>query len=220
MIDSSMRRKLTDDVDISTMLTMRRQGMSNKQIASALGVSPTTIYKYIGRKSDAVKVAHMQNRAPGYVIPPQPWEIDKSASVVVEQDDQDKQPRKKPRRDEVHTTAPESESVSFKASETFAIDTSELPPVEEEVEVPNNIVEFEKQDKKVSEMANEKKKHGSLRVVSTRSTLQGNLCKYVVDTDSDSIEIDGGCVLTGLLDKTTLSDLIDELIEIRSMFVY
>lgn len=43
-------RRLGQDVDIHTMYHMRDQGMSNKEIAQALGVSYATVYKYIGKQ--------------------------------------------------------------------------------------------------------------------------------------------------------------------------
>ena len=55
-----------------------------------------------------------------------------------------------------------------------------------------------------------------LRLVSSRSVFQGSMCKYTVDTGADSIEISGD-VFNGLLDKTTLNELIIELNEIMEM---
>lgn len=51
------KRALIKDVDISTMHSMRDQGMSNKEIANALGCSIAAIYHHIGgvkkhKKSD------------------------------------------------------------------------------------------------------------------------------------------------------------------------
>lgn len=51
-------------VDAEIMYEMRRQGMTNKQIAEALGVHFTTVYSYIGRMSEAVKHAEVQNKPP------------------------------------------------------------------------------------------------------------------------------------------------------------
>lgn len=45
-----MGRSLLDDVTINELMTMREeQGMSNQDIADALGVGVQTIYKYIGK---------------------------------------------------------------------------------------------------------------------------------------------------------------------------
>lgn len=57
-----IKRKLSKDIDVSTMRSMREQGMTNKQIANALGVAPTTVYRYIGRMSQDVKYAEIQNK--------------------------------------------------------------------------------------------------------------------------------------------------------------
>ncbi len=45
-----MRRKLLDDVTIQEMLTMRESGMTNDDIANALGVSYPTVYRAIGKQ--------------------------------------------------------------------------------------------------------------------------------------------------------------------------
>ena len=219
--DMNLRRKLTDDVNISTMLSMRRDGMTNKQIAYALGVSPTTIYKYIGRMSDAVKVAQMQNRPAGSIIPRQQWETSTSAESSPEKKDQDPQIRRKPPHQDVQAVQPDDETHVILNGTTFSVYQPQQKAKKAEEEKPVPITEEQAQakaeDKRVEEMPKEQKK-SMLRVVSTRSTLQGNLCKYIVDTESDSIEIDGGGVLTGILDKKTLDEIIQELSEIRSMF--
>lgn len=43
------KKKLTDSVSIEELLDMRENGMTNKQIADALGVGYSTICNYIGR---------------------------------------------------------------------------------------------------------------------------------------------------------------------------
>ena len=44
------QKKLTEDVDVTTMFTMRDRGMANWEIAEALGVSYKTVLKYIGKQ--------------------------------------------------------------------------------------------------------------------------------------------------------------------------
>lgn len=51
-------------VDAEIMYEMRRQGMTNKQIAENLGVHFTTVYSHIGRMPEAVKHAEVQNKPP------------------------------------------------------------------------------------------------------------------------------------------------------------
>ena len=51
------RKKLSDEVSISELLQMRKEGLSNLQIAERLDVSPVTIYRYIGKGGRRAKPA-------------------------------------------------------------------------------------------------------------------------------------------------------------------
>ena len=51
-------------VDAEIMYEMRRQGMTNKQIAENLGVAVSTVYTTIGRLSESVKHAEVQGEPP------------------------------------------------------------------------------------------------------------------------------------------------------------
>lgn len=48
------RRKLSNDIDISAMMHMRENGMTNKEIAKALGVSAWTVGHYLPKTKDVV----------------------------------------------------------------------------------------------------------------------------------------------------------------------
>lgn len=50
-------------IDTNVMRELRRQGMSNKQIAEKMKVSISTVYRCIGRKSQAQKYAEVQRKA-------------------------------------------------------------------------------------------------------------------------------------------------------------
>lgn len=55
---SENKRSLLEDLSIHELYRMRDSGMSNNDIANALGVSRSTIYRYIGKKGhegDAMK---------------------------------------------------------------------------------------------------------------------------------------------------------------------
>lgn len=54
-MSSHPQRRLGLDVDVSTLYDMRAQGLSNTEIASALGVSLGTVYKYIGKQGGWMK---------------------------------------------------------------------------------------------------------------------------------------------------------------------
>ena len=56
-------------VDAEIMYEMRRQGMTNKQIAENLGVAVSTVYATIGRLSESVKHAEVQGKPPVVDVP-------------------------------------------------------------------------------------------------------------------------------------------------------
>lgn len=62
-----MQRRLTADVSVSEMLRMREEGMSNKAIGDALGVSSQTIYRHIGPQGPEIR------RQPVYGGKPKPY---------------------------------------------------------------------------------------------------------------------------------------------------
>jgi len=55
-------RRIDQDIDISTLRQMRYEGMTNKQIASAVGCSTSSVYRLIGKKSADVQHAAEQNK--------------------------------------------------------------------------------------------------------------------------------------------------------------
>lgn len=59
------RKKLNAEI----MYDMRRQGMSNKQIAENMGIAVSTVYDHIGKKSMAVRHAEEQNKPPVVDVP-------------------------------------------------------------------------------------------------------------------------------------------------------
>lgn len=58
-----VKRKLSKDLSMSELLELRAEGMTNKQIAEQLGVSVSTVYNYIGRRSQAVKICRDAEQA-------------------------------------------------------------------------------------------------------------------------------------------------------------
>lgn len=57
-----MRKKLSHEISISEMLTMRQEGLTNKQIADRLDIAVSTVYQYIGKRSAAVMNAAVQGK--------------------------------------------------------------------------------------------------------------------------------------------------------------
>lgn len=195
--DLNPRRKLQKDIDVTTMYNMRAQGMTNKQIAFALGVHPNTIYKYIGRKSEAVKHAEVQNKPP--VVNPQPVQIEEvKAPTLIEKARNENAERKKAMEAEKHVIKPDVPS---------AASTNDVTSVTQ----AHDAIEHKESEAKPYDG-----RKSTLRVISQRVSLEGNICKYVVDSESNSLEIIDGTV-TGLLDRETLMAFIEELKEIAPM---
>ena len=57
-----MRAKLSRSVSANEMREMRRLGMTNKQIADSLEISPTTVYRYIGKRSQDIEWTSLQKQ--------------------------------------------------------------------------------------------------------------------------------------------------------------
>lgn len=172
-----IKRKLSKDIDISTMLSMREQGMTNKQIADALGVHPNTVYRYIGRMSQAVKYAEITNK---------PSPIAGPVSARVEE----------PKRPLVAAQATTHTHDSIDASDATDEEKTPQPPLSKLSNTASAITGSD----------------SLLRVISTRSTLQGSLCNYIVDSNTGTIEMTDG-LISGLLDRETIQRFIAELQE-------
>lgn len=60
--DDMMKNTLRDDKRIQKMLELRKQGLTNKQIANDLGCAVSTVYENIGKRSISVQKAEEQNK--------------------------------------------------------------------------------------------------------------------------------------------------------------
>ncbi len=164
-------RKLLRDMDVSTLRQMRLEGMTNKQIATALGVSVTTVYNYIGRMSEDVKYAALQ-RKPAPIRFFQEAVVEEIAPVIA--------PAQLQEEDEMQQTRTPS----------------------------------------TKEPTQPRPKPSMLQIVSASYELNGQICRYQVNTGAKTVELmDGskGSTVTGLLDTTTLPLFIAELQEIAEI---
>lgn len=171
--------------DIATMRKLREEGLTNKKIAERMGISVSSVYRHIGRKSQDVKYAEIQNK-------PSPikteFKIDSSSLMVVHDIDIQK----------------------VEAIEEVKEVKEEKPDVVE-VKTENNentidIPVEEKGEDVVVESSN------LLQVLSTRMELKGSLCNFTVDSKSGTIEMADG-VMSGILDRDTVIRFIAELSE-------
>lgn len=71
-----MKRKVTGDISVNEMLEMRKQGMSNKDIARSLGVHYSTVLAHIGkqgcRMESIAALEPVKAKEPEVVTPPAP----------------------------------------------------------------------------------------------------------------------------------------------------
>lgn len=75
-----MFRKLTSDIDLETLYSMRRDGMNNQAIAEALGVTSQTVYRYIGKQPPELRAVH--RRASAASVPQREEEIPACLAVA------------------------------------------------------------------------------------------------------------------------------------------
>lgn len=82
-LDQHPKRGILKDVDISTLLRMRDEGMTQREIAECFGVSQNTISKKIGTPRNRPLSAPSESAAPRISIP-QNWEPVKVPEAVKE----------------------------------------------------------------------------------------------------------------------------------------
>lgn len=58
-LDNHPKRKLINDVSMDELLQMRKDGMSNMDIAHRTGVSKATIYRYLGPQPKGIRYDRM-----------------------------------------------------------------------------------------------------------------------------------------------------------------
>ena len=57
-----------------------------------------------------------------------------------------------------------------------------------------------------------------LTVLSAKYTMQGEMCQYIIDTAAGTVEMpESASMVSGTLDKSTISRFIDELIQVRDL---
>lgn len=193
--------------DIAAMRRLREEGLTNKRIAERMGISVSSVYRHIGRKSQDVKYAEIQNK-------PSPikteFKFDDSSLMVVHDIDIPKEEVVEEIKEENVVTNNNLESKNTASntnieSENAVTNTN----IESENTVTNAIdipVEEEKEEDVVVESTN------LLQVLSTRMELKGSLCNFTVDSKSGTIEMSDG-VMSGILDRDTVIRFIAELSE-------
>ena len=240
MNDKKQARISIKNIDPKPMLQLRANGMSNKQIAEHMGVSISTVYRVIGRKSEQIK--HNEAQGKPVEVPNtlnfKPEETEKTVKKPVET----KTTSEKPFEGKVLDSLPKpsacyvppvTESKPYIVDKFGMVHFNGNPRIEEkpaedkkEPEKKPDLVRKAKitipkipeKPKEVYTPASEEKKEvGSLlKVLNTRVKLEGSLCNYIVDTESGSVEMLDG-VMTGLLDRDSFQRFMSELKEVAKM---
>lgn len=188
--------------DIATMRKLREEGLTNKKIAERMGISVSSVYRHIGRKSQDVKYAEIQNK-------PSPikteFKYDSSSLTVVHDVDIPKEEAveaiKEKNANESAVTNNNLESENTAANNN--LESENVAASTNAIDIP---VEEEKEEDVVVESSN------LLQVLSTRMELKGSLCNFTVDSKSGTIEMADG-VMSGILDRDTVIRFIAELSE-------
>lgn len=82
--DDVMKKALRNDERVQKMLELRKQGLTNKQIAQEIGCGVSTVYENIGKRSMDVRKAAEQNKPCPVPEEKKPEPIEVEIPVVVE----------------------------------------------------------------------------------------------------------------------------------------
>ena len=166
--------------------------MPNKKIAESLDISVSTVYQWIGRRSEAVKHAEVQRKNCPI---PNPMNFEEEPTEAAE-------PKK----------AIESEMPVEPVTPGEA--EKENDPVEVEEETPMI-------DKQQLPETREETYNTSMTVLKRREIidLKGSSCCFRVDTGDNTVEMldDSSSLVKGLLDKESLGVFIRELMQVYKM---
>lgn len=191
--DDVMKKALRNDERVQKMLELRKEGLTNKQIAQEIGCGVTTVYENIGKRSMDVRKAAEQNKPSPVPEEKKPEPVKVEIPVVVET-----KPIEEPNRVGV-------------SSETWdALKTNVNPDIPSTVD---DTPMYETPKRKLGTLSIRKE----VRILE----LDGVACNYRVNTGTGDIELvsfdDRASLVEGLLDKSNLDAMIGELQMIRTL---
>jgi transposase len=178
------------------MLELRKEGLTNKQIAQEIGCGVSTVYENIGKRSMDVRKAAEQNKPCPVPEEKKPEPAKVEIPVVVE-------------------TKPIEDKTGSKLTETdYSTANAAMAAIKA------NVDSWAKEP-----VANEtpKRKLGTLSIRKEVRILEldGVACNYRVNTGTGDIELvsfdDRASLVEGLLDKSNLDAMIGELQMIRTL---
>lgn len=208
--DDVMKKALRNDERVQKMLELRKEGLTNKQIAQEIGCGVSTVYENIGKRSMDVRKAAEQNKP--CPVPeekkPEPVKVETKPIETVDAKDID-----------WHKAAEHNKKAIDE------LNAKKFDNVKDAVEAVNHLINPDihsaVDDTPVYETP--KRKIGTLSVRKEVRILEldGVACNYRVNTGTGDIELvsfdDRASLVEGLLDKTNLDAMIGELQMIRTL---
>jgi len=213
--DDVMKKALRNDERVQKMLELRKQGLTNKQIAQEIGCGVSTVYENIGKRSMDVRKAAEQNK-------PSPVPEEKKPEPI--------KVETKPIEDEVGSKLTETDYLTANAAmaaikanvNSWAkepIDTKDV--IETVKHLANPDIPSAVDDAPVYETPKRKLGTLSIRKEVRILELDGVACNYRVNTGTGDIELvsfdNRASLVEGLLDKSNLDAMIGELQMIRTL---
>lgn len=206
--DDVMKKALRNDERVQKMLELRKQGLTNKQIAQEIGCGVSTVYENIGKRSMDVRKAAEQNK-PSPVPEekkPEPIKVEMDIPVVVETKPID---AVKKAQDEINSHLAEKGHVTYGEVMT----SLGIPDGTDQVGWTTETLANETPKRKLGTLSIRKE----VRILE----LDGVACNYRVNTGTGDIELvsfdDRASLVEGLLDKSNLDAMIGELQMIRTL---
>lgn len=214
--DDVMKKALRNDERVQKMLELRKEGLTNKQIAKEIGCGVSTVYENIGKRSMDVRKAAEQNKPCPVPEEKKPEPVKVEIPVVVET---------KP----IETI--DAKDIDWrKAAEQNkkAIDelnAKKFDNTKDAIEAVNHLINPDipsaVDDTPVYETPKRKIGTLSIRKEVRILELDGVACNYRVNTGTGDIELvsfdDRASLVEGLLDKSNLDAMIGELQMIRTL---
>lgn len=214
--DDVMKKALRNDERVQKMLELRKQGMTNKQIAQEIGCGVSTVYENIGKRSMDVRKAAEQNKPSPVPEEKKPEPVKVEIPVIV---------KTKP------IEIVDAKDIDWrKAAEQNkkAIDelnAKKFDNTKDAIEAVNHLINPDipsaVDDTPVYETPKRKLGTLSIRKEVRILELDGVACNYRVNTGTGDIELvsfdDRASLVEGLLDKSNLDAMIGELQMIRTL---
>lgn len=245
--DDVMKKALRNDERVQKMLELRKQGLTNKQIAQEIGCGVSTVYENIGKRSMDVRKAAEQNKP--CPVPeekkPEPIKVETKPIETVDAKDIDWRKaaeQNKKTIDELnakkfdntkdaidavkHLINPDIHSAvdDTPVYETLNVEAKPIEPEQPKEEAKGRSWEETKAHiQALPPIELPKRKLGTLSIRKEVRILEldGVACNYRVNTGTGDIELvsfdDRASLVEGLLDKTNLDAMIGELQMIRTL---